>query len=78
MRAPRALLTMSTTTQFWATLGSLAALLALQTFWIAHALRAVGERIDDLRSDMDARFDGVNARLDGLDERVRGLERERS
>lgn len=73
----------------WDTLASLAALLALQSLWIAQSVRGLGKRVDDLREDVGKRIDtlreDMNARLGelrddvrGLDERLRGLERERS
>lgn len=40
----------------------------------AEDYKALSDKIDDLRTDMDARFERVDKRLDGVDKRLDGLE----
>jgi hypothetical protein len=57
----------SSVTELWATIGAVAGLMTLQSFWL-------GRTLDAFKESVDARFEGVYARFDGIDRRFAGIE----
>jgi hypothetical protein len=63
--------------QAFTIIAAVAAIIGLQSFWVAHALsavrediRTVREDIRNVRADFDRRLDRIEARLDRLEDRA--------